>query len=144
MRVRRRRKRDDVPGAAIAALTDFMDAALHSMERRIATTPAHQLVVRAIFDETAMLERQDAVGEPDRRQTVGHDENRTPSGHLRHVSLNDPLAFIVEGASRFIKDQRFWLAQRARGQSRSVGAAHRTTCRRARRQWCRNLRAAPE
>ena len=97
--------------AAIAALADFMDATLHSVERRIAPAPANQFVVSAILDEAAMVERQDAVGEANRGQAVGDDENRAPCGDLRHVLLDDPLAFIVERARRFVKDQDPRLAQ---------------------------------
>ena len=58
-----------------------------------------------------MVERQDAVGEANGGQAVGDDENRAPCGDLRHVLLDDPLAFIIERACSFVEDQDPWLAQ---------------------------------
>ena len=56
--------------ASMAALADFMDTTLHSVERRVAPAHTDEIIVSAVFDKTAMVERQDAVGEADRRQTV--------------------------------------------------------------------------
>ena len=50
-----------------------MDATLHSVEHRIAPTHTDEIIVSAVFDKTAMVERQDAVGEADRRQAVRDD-----------------------------------------------------------------------
>ena len=97
--------------AAIAALADFMDATLQSVERRVAPAPANQFIVSAILDQAPMVERQDAVGEANRGQAVGDDENRTSFGDLRHVLLDDPLAFIVERARGLVEDQDPRLAQ---------------------------------
>ena len=53
--------------AANAALADFMDATLQSVERRVTSTSTNQFVVSAILDEAPMVEREDAVGEANRR-----------------------------------------------------------------------------
>ena len=52
--------------AAIAALADFMDATLQSVERRVAPARANQFVVSAVLDEAPVIEREDAVGEANR------------------------------------------------------------------------------
>ena len=46
-----------------AALADFMDATLQSVERRVAAARANQFVVSAVLDEAPTVEGQDAVSE---------------------------------------------------------------------------------
>lgn len=83
---------------ASAALANFMDAALQSVEDRVAPSLANELIVRTILDQAPMVERQDAIGVANRGQSVGDDENRTSFGNLPHILLDDPLAFVIEGA----------------------------------------------
>src|ERR1700733_1311409 len=59
--------------ASMAALADFMDTTLHSVEHGIAPTHTDEIIMRPVFDKTAVVERQDAVGEADRRQPVCDD-----------------------------------------------------------------------
>ena len=61
--------------AVIAALANFMDAALQSVEGGVAPSPVNQLIVRTILDEAPMVQRQDAIGVANRRQAVGDNEN---------------------------------------------------------------------
>ena len=61
--------------AVIAALANFMDAALQSVEDGVAPSPVNQLIVRTILDQAPMVERQDAVGVANGRQAVGDNEN---------------------------------------------------------------------
>jgi len=61
--------------AVIAALANFMDAALQSVEGGVAPSPVNQLIVRTILGQAPMVERQDAVGVANRRQAVGDNEN---------------------------------------------------------------------
>ena len=42
---------------------------------------------------------------------MGHDDHRAPRRHLRHIPLDVPLAFIIEGAGGFIEDQNPRLTQ---------------------------------
>ena len=91
--------------AAIAALADFMDATLQSVKRRVAPALADQLVVSTIFNEAPMVQGEDTIGGANRGQAMGDNENRAPVGDLRHIPLDDPLAFIIEGARGFVKDQ---------------------------------------
>ena len=117
---------------------------LQTIERRIATAPAYQLVVRTIFDQAPMIERQDAVGKANRRQAVGNDEHRAPLSDLRHVLLDDPLAFIVERAGGFIEDQDARLAQQRARNCDALALPAGESCCRARRRSCRSPRKAPE
>ena len=52
---------------SIAALADFMNSTLQTVERRIAAAPGNEIVMNAVLDEAAMVERQDAIGKPNRR-----------------------------------------------------------------------------
>ena len=57
---------------------------------------------------------------------MGDDENRAPFGDLRHVLLDDPLAFIIERARGLVEDQNTRLAQeRARNRDALALAARK-------------------
>src|SRR5262244_3297201 len=83
----------------------FMNSCLQAMQRCIAAAGLDQRVMGAVFDQTATLERDDAIRRPHSRKPVRDDENRPPLGDLLHVLLNDTLALIVEGTRRLIEDQ---------------------------------------
>ena len=65
----------------------------------------HQLVVRAVLDEPALLEHQDQVGVADRAQAVRDDEGRAPFEQRVHVLLHDALRLGVERARGLVEDQ---------------------------------------
>src|SRR5712691_1309215 len=46
-----RRRRAPASGKATTALDDFMDPSLEAVQHRVAATGAHQLVMRAVFDD---------------------------------------------------------------------------------------------
>src|SRR5437667_5915561 len=69
-------------GKAMTFLADVMNACLQTMERRISTVAADQVVVGAVFDDAAALDGDDAVGAPHGRQAMGYDEHSPPSGDL--------------------------------------------------------------
>jgi hypothetical protein len=82
-----------------------MDPRLQAKQRRIATACPDQFVVGAIFDKPPPIYGQDAVGTPHGRKTMRDDEDRSTPGDLRHMILDDPLAFVIERARRFVEDQ---------------------------------------
>src|SRR6185436_16424424 len=82
-----------------------MEPCLEPMQRCIAATCPDESVMAAVLDQTATLERYDAIRRPHGREPVRYDENRPPSGDLLHVLLNDALALIIEGAGRLIENQ---------------------------------------
>src|SRR5215475_6382747 len=88
-----------------AGSEDFMNSCLQSMQRCVAAAGLDQRVVGTVFDQTAAIERDDAISRAHGREPVRDDQHRSPFGDLFHVVLNDALALIVEGARRFIKDQ---------------------------------------
>ena len=60
------------------ALADFMDPTLHPVKRRITPVLSDQLVVRAVLDHAAPLDRDYPVGAAHRRQAVRDDEDGPP------------------------------------------------------------------
>src|SRR6476469_1066653 len=84
---------------------NVMNACLHAEERGIAPAGAHQLIVRAVLDDPAALDRDDAVGHAHGREPVRDDQHRAAGGDLAHVLLDDPLALVVERARRLVEDQ---------------------------------------
>ena len=50
-----------------------MHTTLHSIEHCVAATLMNEIIVRAVFDETAMIERQYAISEAYSRQTMSND-----------------------------------------------------------------------
>src|SRR5262245_56155754 len=56
--------------------TDFMESCLEPMQRCIAAACPDECFMAAIFDESAALERDDAVGRSYSREPVGDDEDR--------------------------------------------------------------------
>ena len=65
----------------------------------------HQLAVRAVLDEAAVIQDDDAVRILDGRQAVGDDEGRTPDHEPVQGVLHDALAFRIEGRRGFVQDQ---------------------------------------
>src|SRR5581483_5266058 len=68
-------------------LADVIDPSLHEMEVGVATVAPYQLVMGAVLDDAAALERDDAIGPADRGKPVGNDEHGAPGGDLLHVLL---------------------------------------------------------
>src|ERR1019366_6728789 len=89
----------------VAASANFMDACLQPVEGRVATTGVDQLVMRTVLHQAAAIDGHDAVSPAHGRQTVRDNEDGPALGDQRHVLLDDPLAFIVERACGFVKDQ---------------------------------------
>src|SRR5689334_17109735 len=78
---------------------------LRAVEHGVPSAAVHKFVVRAVLDDPAVLDRKYPVGLPQRRETMGDDDDRAPGADAAHVLLDDPFAFVVEGACRLIKDQ---------------------------------------
>src|SRR5262245_25254641 len=83
----------------------LLQSHLRAVERGVPSAAAHKFVVRAVFDDPAVLDRDYSVGLPQGRETMGDDEDCAPGTDAAHVLLDDPFTFVVEGACRLIKDQ---------------------------------------
>ena len=58
----------------------------------------------AVLDQTATLDRDDAVCHPQGGKPMSDNENRPASGNLRHVLLNYALAFVIERTCGLVKN----------------------------------------
>ena len=57
------------------------------------------------FHDAPLVQHYDAIGVAHRAQTVGDDEHGAALADVRHVALNDGLAFVVESAGGFVQNQ---------------------------------------
>src|SRR5580693_7723933 len=92
-------------GKATIFLADFMQTCLEPIECRIAAAGLDQIVVRAVLDQAAALDGDDAIGKPQRGEPMGNDKHRSAAGDLGHVLLNNALALVVERARRLVEDE---------------------------------------
>ena len=65
----------------------------------------HQLVVRPLLDDAAVLEDDDQVGVADRREPVRDHEGRAAREQRRSALLDPPLGADVDGRGRLVEDQ---------------------------------------
>src|SRR5712691_227686 len=114
-------------GNGMTPLANFMDAALHAVERRVPAAGPDQLVMRAVLDEPAALDRHDAVAPSHRRQPVRDDEHRAAFGDLLHVLLDDPFALVVERARGFVEDQDPRIAEQCASDGDALALSARET-----------------
>ena len=100
-----------------------MDATLHAVEGRITPTGSDQIVVRAVFNEPATLNGNDAIAGAHRREAVRDDEHRAALGDFAHVLLNDPLALVVKRARGLIEDEDTGIANQGTSNSDALALA---------------------
>src|SRR5262245_40003172 len=93
---------------------------LRAVEQGVPAAAAHKFVMRAVFDDPAVLDRDYAVGLSQGREAMGDDEDGPPDADPAHVLLDHPFAFVVEGARRLIKDQYPWIGDKIKCASESV------------------------
>src|SRR3954454_24207426 len=91
--------------AAGTVLADLINASLETMQGGVAAAGLDQRIMRAVFDQTAAFQGEDAIGAADGGQTVRDDQDGAAFRDLLHVVMDDPLAFIVECAGGFVEDQ---------------------------------------
>src|SRR6266536_329709 len=91
----------DVMGARL----DVLNARLQVMQLRVPAAPAHQFIMGPVLDDTAALDRDDAVGATYGREPVCDHKHGTPFDDAAHVVLDDPLALVIERARRLVEDQ---------------------------------------
>ena len=69
----------------------------------------------AAFHDAAMVEDNDAVGPHDGGEAVGDDDGRAIAEHVVEGSLQEALAFGVEGRGGLVEDEQFGIAQQRAG-----------------------------
>src|SRR6478736_7801364 len=88
-----------------APLADFINSSLQPVQRRVTPAGFDQSVVGTIFHQPAVIERDNPVRRPHRREPMRDDQDRAPPGDLLHVLLDDALAFIVQRTGCLVEDQ---------------------------------------
>src|SRR3954454_3433730 len=91
--------------AAGTVLADLINASLETMQGGVPAAGLDQRIMRAVLDQTAAFQGEDAIGAADGGQTVRDDQDGAAFRDLLHVVMDDPLAFIVERAGGFVEDQ---------------------------------------
>ncbi len=86
---------------------------------------ADQLGVPALFDQTAVVEHQDAVGADHARQPVRQDERGAPGGEAIDRLLDHRLVFGVDRGQRLVEDQDRRVAQEGAGDRQPLALAAR-------------------
>src|SRR5229473_2816047 len=79
-----------------------------SIERRVEAAFRQQLVVRALLDDPAVLQHDDQVGIPNRRQAVGDDEGRPAGEQELQRALDLALGADVDRRGRLVEDEEPW------------------------------------
>src|SRR5262249_34659694 len=94
---------------------NLLDAGLQAMQRGVAATGLDQRLMRAVLDQAAGIEGDDAVGGAHGGEPMRDDQHGAPLGDALHIVLDDALALIVERARRLVEDQDARIAdERAR------------------------------
>src|SRR3974390_403345 len=83
-------RRSDRGGRRMIFLADFMDSSLDAVKRSITAAATNEFLVRAIFDNSATIQCNNAVNAAHGRKTMGNDEDSAPFGDPVHIFLGDP------------------------------------------------------
>ncbi len=95
------------------------------MEAGVAAIAGDELLMLAIFDDDAILDRDDAVGAADRRKAMRDDDNGAALNDVAHVRLDDALGLVIEGGRRLIEDQDARIADKGAGDRDALPLAAR-------------------
>src|SRR5215813_21868 len=107
----------------LRCLADFMDAALKTMEGRIAAASLDEVIMGAVLDQAAAVDGDESVAAPYGRQSVRDDEYGSAARELRHVLLDDALALVVERAGRLVEDQDARIGDERTGDGETLALA---------------------
>ena len=90
------------------------------VELFVESTRAVKGFVRAVADDAALREDEDALCDADRGETVGDDERRAPAGEVFEAILNFIFAFGIERGRRFVENQNRRVFQKGTGNSEAL------------------------
>ena len=88
---------------------------LNAMEGGVATVLAYQVLMRPIFDDSAMINRDDPIRMANRGKTMRDDDHRPSFDDFSHVLLDHALALIIERARRFVENENSWIRRQRSG-----------------------------
>src|SRR3974390_547019 len=106
-------------------LADCMDSSLDAVKRSITAAATNEFLVRAIFDNSATIQCNNAVNAAHGRKTMGNDEDSAPFGDPVHIFLDDPFALIIEGTGCLVEDQDARIGYESAGNGNALTLAAR-------------------
>ena len=71
--------------------------------------------MRAVLDDPALFDGDDAVGVSQGRETVGDQDHRAILADAAHVGLDRRLALVVQGRGRLVEDKDARIADQSSG-----------------------------
>jgi hypothetical protein len=77
---------------------------LQSIERCVASAAAQQLLVATLFDDSAVFDKENAVGVHDRLQPMGDHHGGALAAEAGNCILDVTLGFAVECCRRLIEE----------------------------------------
>ena len=89
--------------------------ALQSPELCVAAARAKQTEVRAIFNDLALLNRNNAVSASECGKAVRDEDHGSASADAPHIGLDRGFAFIVQSGRGFVEDQNARVADQGPG-----------------------------
>src|ERR1700761_70755 len=90
-------------GNAMIFLADFMNAShLEAVQIRVPTSRANEFFMRTVFDDTTVIDCNNTIGSPHRRQSMRNDHRRSAFDDSLHVLLDNLFALVIQRASSFI------------------------------------------
>src|SRR5262249_30919484 len=99
-------------GAGRRSSASAIRRCLEIEELRVSSAERHQLLVPARFDQSALLEDQDAVGLSHRREAVRDEDCRAPVRQLLQTGKQLELGPRIERGRRLVEDQNLRLAHK--------------------------------
>src|SRR6185295_4141726 len=103
-------------GGGIAALALDLDPE----ELGVAPAAGQELLVRAGFDNAAVLDDRDAVGMADGGEAVGDDKAGPAAHEAGQAPLDEPLALGVEVAGGLVEDEDEGVGQDGPGDGQAL------------------------
>src|ERR1700757_1390301 len=95
------------------------------MELRITSVAMDQLIMCSVLDDATPFNCDNAISIANSRQPVSNNKHTSATRNLLHVLLNDALAFIIESAGRFIKNQNTRIRNERAGNGNALTLATR-------------------
>ena len=114
------------------------DLRLDLHQPRVLAVEPHQLVVRALLDQPALVEDEDAVGVAQRAQAVGDRDRGAAAGRGREAPPGSPSPTRCRRCWWLRRGSGPWDRRGAPGRSRCAAVRRRRGRRRARRARCRS------
>src|SRR5436189_228976 len=88
-----------------AASAPLLSVSLRIGKLAVKPAASHELVVRSLLDDAAVVQNDDEVGVADRREPVRDHEGGTCLHHLLERIEDDPFCLRVDRRGRLVEDE---------------------------------------